>query len=440
MKTSYFIKSAVVSALCLLSFQMKAQTVVDGIAYKVVDGVAETSQLPGDVKYTLATINIPANVTIDGTSYPVKIGDNSMRENNNLTSLTIADGVEVIGNSAFAQCENLPAVVLPSSIKTIDVWAFYGCKKLASINIPDGVEIITEHTFQETALTEVVLPASVTTLDVCSFQTTPLTSINLENVTIIRGWALAQTKITSVSAPKVTNVGGTAFYECFDLVTADLPNVTVVEGGIFKNCNNLVSVNMPKSTNTGAECFNGCSSLESVTMNSLKNIGDWAFANCTSLTKLTIPNTVVLVGAWALEKTGLEEVYISWDEDGLSELYLGDNFYGTEDGASDFVWKVPEELFDLYGDEWEGLPVEVGVSGIGNNQVANANAYYANGSLNLINLDGYSANVISLDGRVVSSIQVVGDNSEVAVDLASGIYLLSATKGSDKVAAKFIVK
>ena len=171
MKTNYFLKSAVMTALCFLSFQLSAQTVVDGIAYKVVDGAAETSLLPADAKYTLATITIPATVTIGGTSYPVKkIGNNSMRENPNLVSITIPAGVETIGNSAFAQCENLPAVVLPSTVNKIEDWAFYGCKKLASINIPNGITAITEHTFQESALTSIVLPASVTLLGTCSFQ------------------------------------------------------------------------------------------------------------------------------------------------------------------------------------------------------------------------------------------------------------------------------
>lgn len=441
MKTNYFLKSVAMVAVCLLSFQLSAQTVVDGIAYKVVDGVAETSQLPGDVKYSAATINIPATVTISGTSYPVKIGDNSMRENNNLTSLTIAEGVEIIGNSAFAQCENLPAVVLPSTIKTIDVWAFYGCKKLASINIPEGVDKITEHTFQETALTQVDLPASVKTLDVCAFQSSPITSINLDNVEIIQGWALAQTKITSAASSKTTNIGGTAFYECLELQTVNFENVkTLGGGGVFAYCSKLTTVNMPKATNTGDEGFKECTSLTSVNMGSLRNIGSWAFAGCSSLKSLTIPNSVTIIGAWALEKTGLEEVFVSWDQSGLDELFLGENFLGVDEGKSEFTWKVPEDVADLYGDEWETLPVEVGVSSIGTAQAEKASVYYVNGTLNLINLEGYNANIISMKGNVVSRIQIEDASAAVPVNLVSGIYLLNATKGSDRVAVKFIVK
>lgn len=440
MKTNYFLKSAVMTALCFASFQLSAQTVVNGVAYKVVDGVAETSYLPGDVKYTAATIVVEANVTIDGKSYPVKkIGDNSMRENPNLVSVTIPEGVEIIGNSSFAQCEKLPTVVLPSTVNKIDVWAFFGCKSLASINIPDGVSIITEHTFQQTALTNVILPASVKTLDVCAFQTTPLESINLDNVEIIKGWSLAQTKLKSASSEKTTNVAEVSFTECTELVEVNFPNVVAIGGGsAFKGCTKLVSVNLDKSSNTGNEAFNGCTALTSVKMGSLVNIGDWAFANCSSLKSLIIPKTVTIISSWALEKTGLEEVFISWSQSDLDELFLGENFYGAEEGQSDFTWKVPADLKDLYGDEWEGLPVEVGTpSGIEQSVADKVEVYYSNGSLNLINLDGANVSIITLDGRVVKSFQVNGTENEVPVQLNSGVYVLRA---NNNVSVKFIVK
>ncbi|MDD4514362.1 Ig-like domain-containing protein [Massilibacteroides sp.] len=67
-------------------------------------------------------------------------------------------------------------------------------------------------------------------------------------------------------------------------------------------------------------------------------------------------------------------------------------------------------------------------------------AYYKDGNLIIRNMDGYTACVISLDGRIVNAIQVAGDDYSHKINLSSGIYVLSGTKQGEKNTFKFVVQ
>ena len=75
--------------------------------------------------------------------------------NNNLTSITIPDGVTTIGNWAFANNE-LESVTIPDSVKTIGKKAFF-YTHLRSVKIPNSVETIGEEAFVTYSLESVTL-------------------------------------------------------------------------------------------------------------------------------------------------------------------------------------------------------------------------------------------------------------------------------------------
>jgi hypothetical protein len=289
---------------------------------------------------------------------------------------------------------------------------------MATINIPDGITEITEHTFQQAGVTSIVLPASVTSLKVCAFQdATKLSSINLENIREVVSWSLSGTALTSVELTNVPFIGACAISACPELETVVLKGVV----------------------GTGDWTFQNCPKLKTVKMNDIESLNAGTFSGCASLESLVLPKSLAFIGDWALEKNGLKEIFISWDNP-ENQVYIEENAFGQDEGKADFTWKVPEDLEDIYGSTWMGYPVEVGASSIGNTQLENGNAYYANGVLNLVNLEGYSADIISLNGVAVSHVQVESANYELPVNLASGVYLLKATNGNAKVATKFIVK
>jgi len=424
MKTNYFFKNAFLLAFVVLGFLSSGTAyadavVVDGIAYNVVDGVAEVAAKPDATKYS-GIVTIPANVTISGTSYAVKkIGANSMREAPELTNVIIPEGLEVIGNSCFAFCKGLTNIVLPSTVNSIEDWAFYDCEGLESINIPNGVPAITEHTFQQTGLKSIALPASVTSINVCAFQNAAsLASINLENVTNIKAWALYGTAVTSANISNVFTIGSEAFKLCPNLTTVVLHNVTSV----------------------GSWSFNGCAKLTSVDLGNAETLEAGAFSGCSALTSLTIPSSVIFIDAYALERAGIVKMYVSWP-DPTATVFIDANAFGAGDGLTNFTWMVPENLLSIYGTEFMGHAVLVtDLSGLKNVQLKNANVFYSEGSLKLNGFEGFEVAIVSLDGRTVKHFIANESNMQVPVSLNSGIYMINATQGNNRAVAKFMVK
>ena len=60
----------------------------------------------------------------------------------NLTDVTLQDGVKSIGDATFIWCNNLTNIVFPNSITSIGDWAFKDCTSLTSIKIPSSVTSI----------------------------------------------------------------------------------------------------------------------------------------------------------------------------------------------------------------------------------------------------------------------------------------------------------
>jgi len=426
MKTNYLFKKVFLVAFFAFGvlsigsmYAADPAVVVNGIAYNVVNGAAETAALPDGTKYT-GNLTIPANVTINGTSYPVKkIGDGSMRDAPALTGVVIPDGLEVVGNSSFAGCTGITAIVLPSTVKSIEDWAFYSCTNLESINIPNGVPAITEHTFQQSGLKSITLPASVTSLKVCAFQdASKLASINLENVTEIVAWSLYGTAITSANISNVPNIGGEAFRKCLNLTSVVLRNV----GG------------------TGGWTFEGCPKLATVDFGTIESIDGGAFSGDAALTTVTIPNSVVFIDGYAFEKTGITKIYVSW-ADPIGGVVIDANAFGSDAGKINFTWYVPQDLLSIYGSDLMGYPVALtDFTGVKNVQLDNSSVFYSQGNLNLKGYQGYSISVVSVDGRTVAHFPATELNTVAQVSLASGIYMINATKENNRSVVKFIVK
>lgn len=176
-----------------------------------------------------------------------------------LTSITIPDQVKGIGQAAFADCDSLLAfkvatgnrfyksisglvlsrdgltlmavpaglksVTIPEGVEVIGQWSFSGCSRLTRVTIPDGVTVIGEGAFSG-----------------CS---------GLVGVTIPDG---------------VTSIGAGAFSGCSGLVGVTIPNgVTSIGDGAFSGCSGLAGITIPASvTDIGEEVFKDCRQLPSI--------------------------------------------------------------------------------------------------------------------------------------------------------------------------------
>lgn len=96
-----------------------------------------------------------------------------------ITSVTIENGVTVIGSCAFMGCKNLKAVQLPGTLEEIRLSAFDQCA-LTELTLPDGLQTIGESAFSWNPLKTVTIPDSVRYVGAAAFDCNG----QLESVTI----------------------------------------------------------------------------------------------------------------------------------------------------------------------------------------------------------------------------------------------------------------
>lgn len=271
----------------------------------------------------------------------------------NLISVTIQDGVTIIGDSAFKDCRSLTSITIPDSVTSIGDSAFSSCSGLTSIKIPDGVTSIGYNAFYGcSGLTEITIPDSVTSINCSAFDgctalaydTTSIPGLTLIDGWVVRcdsNWSIDSTltgikgivggafsgcgltsvrvpttwshigdsafrgcsHLTSVTIPSgVTRIGDYAFYGCSSLTSIKIPaGVTSIGNSAFEDCISLTTIAIPDGvTRIGDDAFSDCSKLTSVTIpNSVTSIGDDAFCHCRSLTSITIPDGVTRIGSRA---------------------------------------------------------------------------------------------------------------------------------------------
>ena len=256
-----------------------------------------------------ASVTIPSKLN----GFKVKgIGTGSFINDDSLTSLSLADGIEYVSEGAVKDCKNF-STFNNTGTCSVNGNAFIGTA--ISTHYDNGIEykivgdsvIITKYTGNASILS---IPKSyenktVTTIADNAFSScTNLVSVTLEEgVTSIGTNAFSGCSLlSSVVIPyTVTSVGAGAFASCTQLQTIVLPNLGVLSDNLFKGCTKLQTVTLPSVSTIGADAFNGCAKLSVVVIpESVKVIGKGAFIG-TSLETVTIPHDqgiVVLDGAF----------------------------------------------------------------------------------------------------------------------------------------------
>ena len=123
-----------------------------------------------------------------------------------LESYQVKEGCKVIRGSAFSWCENLTAITLPDGLTHIGDGAFEVCKNLIAITLPDGLTHIGDGAFEVCKnLTAITLPSSL------------------------------------------THIGNRAFWDCEELTAITLPaSLTHIGNLSFLRCNSLTAIHIPK--------------------------------------------------------------------------------------------------------------------------------------------------------------------------------------------------
>ena len=263
-----------------------------------------TCSVTGIGTCTDTELNIPP-VALDNKRVTV-ISGCAFQNCENLTSVTIPDGVTYIDCLAFDGCKSLTNITLPEGVTYIGGSAFYGCKSLTNITLPeDGVTYIGDWAFGYCeSLTNITLPEGLTCISDHAFKWCEnLTSVTIpDGVTDIGSDAFYGCKsLTNITLPEdgVTHIGKCAFFGCRSLTNITLPKgLTDISDGAFRLCENLTSVTIPDGvTYIGDSAFDGCKSLTNITLpGSLRIIWNNAFSGCSNLSSIRIPAGVTYIG------------------------------------------------------------------------------------------------------------------------------------------------
>lgn len=170
-----------------------------------------------------------------GAMFDYDNGSNAspFKDNSDIKSVIVSEGITSIGEYAFLYCNNLQKATLPSTLKTIKRNGF----------MPHIDEYIVHQNLY--GLTEITIPAGVTE--------------------IARN-AFSGTSIKSVAIPaSVSAVGEMAFSECQKLETVRYSG-KIISDRMFVRCIKLKNFTITKSTTEiVGGCFNYCESLTEIT-------------------------------------------------------------------------------------------------------------------------------------------------------------------------------
>ena len=203
---------------------------------------------------------------------------------NQITSVSVGEGITTIGNSAFSEFTNLQSISLPSTLQTIGSTVFYYCEKLPSITIPANVTSIGRSTFSYCELlASANIPVGVTLIPESLFYDCHA----LQTIVLPEG---------------VQSIGEEAFYSCYGLTNISFPStLTQIGDYAFNWSTSLASITLPASIESIAEAaFAACPSLTNVTMlgSTPATLGEDAFATMSSSLTFTVP-TCELIDTYA---------------------------------------------------------------------------------------------------------------------------------------------
>ena len=250
----------------------------------------------------------------DADSNPMYYAKKFYINNTLVKEIVIPDIVTEIKDCAFYSFEGITSVTIGNGVTSIGDCAFYNCTSLASVAIGSGVTSIGDCAFYNcTSLARVYYMG-----DIESWCRIEFALICANPMIYAKNFYINNTLVTEIVIPEtITEIKYEAFCSFEGITSIIIPDsVTSIGHEAFSGCTSLTSVTIPDSvTSIGDGAFYNCTSLASVTIgNNVTNIGYAAFRGCTGLTSVTIPNSVTRIEDDVFYNcTSLENVYYTGD-------------------------------------------------------------------------------------------------------------------------------
>lgn len=161
--------------------------------------------------------------------------------------------VKEIGMDAFKDNSQIRSAIIPQGVTRISTQAFYNCSNLTEVTLPEGLKEIGMYCFWGVPLKEITIPGTVKKIDLCAFYFTGLEHLKIEEgVEFIgeKAFCLCN-NLTEVTIPaSVGVINRFAFYSCGNLSKVTIAEgITEIKEGAFRWCN-LTEVYIPESVTT----------------------------------------------------------------------------------------------------------------------------------------------------------------------------------------------
>lgn len=111
---------AAIVLVCSMGVAYAADFVVDGISYKILSADDKTCAVTASETGYTGDIVVPATVTNGDNEYAVTtIEATAFKQNKNITSMVISNGVTTLANGTFSGCSALKDLTIPGSVASI---------------------------------------------------------------------------------------------------------------------------------------------------------------------------------------------------------------------------------------------------------------------------------------------------------------------------------
>lgn len=168
------------------------------------------------------------------------IGTDAFEKCGSLQELVIPGSVKSWGNNAFGDCDSLVKVTV-SPGASLGNLCFYGCNNLSIVSLPDGMTKIPGGAFNgATKLSEITIPATVEEIRSSAFTYCHA----LETVTFLNS--------ASTGKPSIKTIGAYAFKHCEKLKGLDFSETELENIGedAFSHCDSMLTFSFPETIQT----------------------------------------------------------------------------------------------------------------------------------------------------------------------------------------------
>lgn len=302
MKQNLIFKAVLILLLSTLCGQMKADTLINGIYYKLYDN-DKTAMLTSISDKSATSVEIPATVEYNNIEYTVThIGYKPFEGCSAITSLKIDDSDEPLymTNLYYDAGDYYETT-------SLELW------KLENLYL--GRNIINRFperryyryspicsAFKESSstLSTLTIGPKVNTLNERLFMSMQnLTVVNLPHVKTIEKEAFEGcSRLRTLNlGDELDSIGESAFSDCYSLTNLTFPStIRTIGTSAFEDCSSITSISFPSDCNLeniGVSAFNGCSALTAfLCPNTVTSIGGSAFKDCRKLVTITLSDKI----------------------------------------------------------------------------------------------------------------------------------------------------